>query len=106
MGVILLLISGCATWTPQDKILGVASCVAAAADTYTTIQFLDNPDNYERNPMLGKHPSDTEVIIYMAMSQIITLIIADIFIEWRSWILGGKTALNTGWAINNRRLEK
>lgn len=103
--VAILLLSGCASWTPQEKMLGGFSCLAAAADGYTTIRFLNNPDNYEMNPILGKHPSDTEVIMYMITSQFIALTIAHFLPQYRSWILGGKTTVNLGFAIHNTKLD-
>jgi len=103
--IAILLLSGCASWTPQERILGGVSCLAAAADGYTTIRFLDNPNNWEMNPILGKHPSDTEVITYMMASQLAVLIIAHFCPKYRSWLLGGKTTVNLGFAIHNTTLD-
>ena len=100
----LIFLSSC-SWSKGEIAWGIASTLATGADTYTTTRFLDNPDNYEMNPMLGKHPSDTEVITYMVTSQLLVLMVAHIFPEWRTWILGSKTAVNTGFAINNTQLD-
>ena len=102
--MLMLLLQGCA-WSKQDKLLGVASCIAAAGDAYTTTMALDNPNNWEINPILGEHPSDTEVIIYMVTSQGIALLVAHIFPKLRPWILGGKTVVNLGGTINNMQLD-
>ena len=108
--IIAIFFAGCATidvrpWTTGEKVLLGASCLAAVADAYTTTRFLDNPYNYEMNPILGMHPSDTKVVTYMISSQAIMIILAHYFPKYRSWILGVKTGLNTVGAINNSTLD-
>jgi hypothetical protein len=105
--IIVLLLTGCASrpWTQQEKILLGVSCVAMLADTYTTTRFLDNSNNYEMNPILGSHPSDTNVVMYMFSSQVVAIILAHYFPKYRSWILGIKTGLNTSGAVNNSALD-
>ena len=71
--------NGCCTprpWTLDEKILLGASCVAAAADAYTTTRALDNPNNWEINPVIGKRPSDSKVVITLGVSQILTIVLA------------------------------
>ena len=104
---ILVFLTGCAgarPWTKQEKALLVASCAATIADMTTTIQMLDN-GNWETNPIMGKHPSSSKVIITMTATEIFTIILAHYFEGFRSWILGTKTVLNTGLAIHNTRLD-
>ena len=105
--IIAMLLVGCATrpWTIEEKVLLGASCLAMAADTYTTTRFLDNENNWEVNPILGRHPSDTKVITYMISSQAVAIILAHYFPKYRSWILGVKTGLNTVGAVNNSTLD-
>ena len=105
--IVCLLLIGCATrpWTTQEKILLGASCLATVADTYTTTRFLDNEDNWEINPMLGRHPSDTKVVIYMFSSQMIVVLLAHYFPSLRIPLLGTKTVVNTGFALHNTTLE-
>lgn len=103
--LILLLLIGCASWTKQEKILLGTSCLASAADTYTTVRALNNPNNWETNPILGECPSDGQVIIYMATSQLIATILAHFFPKHREWLLGTKTLVNTGFAIQNSTLD-
>ena len=102
--LVLIILTGC-SWSKTEIRWGIASCVAAAADTYTTLGFLNNRNNHECNPIMGRHPSDTTVVTYMITSQILALSIAHIVPKYRSWILGGKTAVNLGCAINNTRLD-
>ena len=102
--ILCLFLTSC-SWSKTDIIFGMASTLATGADTYTTERLLNNPDNHENNPMMNKHPSDTELVTYMLSAQLLTLIVAHIFPEWRTWILGSKTAVNTGFAIHNTTLD-
>ena len=103
--MITLSVSGCAGWTPLHKTLAITSTLATAADAYTTTRFLDNPNNYEMNPVLGKHPSNAEVVSYLAFTQLVTLGIAHLWPEARPWILGGKTLINGSLALHNTTLD-
>ena len=118
--IILLLIglTGCATprpWTTREKITLGWSVLASAADMYTTTQALNNPYNYEVNPLIGKHPSDGKVIIFLGVSQLITIALAHWYpdlelpligkVNMRYGFLGFKAVVNTGCAINNAQLD-
>ena len=102
--IAVILLSGC-SWSKSDIAWGVASTLATGADFYTTSEFLENPNNYEMNPILGKHPSNSEVFMVLATSQIIVLTIAHFCPTLRPYILGGKTAISGGWAIHNSQLD-
>ena len=102
--ILIILLSGC-SWSKSDIAWGVASTLATGADFYTTSEFLKNPNNYELNPILGKHPSNSEVFMVLASGQVIVLTIAHFFPKLRPYLLGGKTAINTSFAIHNSRLE-
>jgi hypothetical protein len=48
-----------------------------AIDYAQTMKIADNPDKwYERNPILGRHPSGQEVTTYFAVSYLATTAIA------------------------------
>ena len=108
IGVVLLLCAGCATiyrpWTMQEKQIAVLSCVATAADAYTTISMLDNPDNYEMNPILGKHPGDGKVVFVLGITQVLSLVFVHYFPDLRIPFLGLKSGLNAGCAVHNTSL--
>lgn len=107
--LILLILVGCATnprpWTKKEKGILAWSVLAAAADTYTTIEMLDD-GNYEMNPILGRYPSDDEVIIYMSVSELLTILVAHYYPKYRSCLLGGKALVNSYFTIHNRRLDE
>ena len=102
--ILIILFSGC-SWSKSEISWGVASTLATGADFYTTSEMLENPNNYEMNPILGKHPSNSEIFMVLATGQVITLTIAHFFPKLRPYILGGKTAINCEWAIHNSQLE-
>lgn len=94
------------SWTKDEKILLFWSSMASIADMYTTCRALDDPDNWEINPILGRQPEDGQVIIYMSLSQIATVIIAHFWPDMRKKLLTGKATINTGFAIHNDNLIK
>jgi len=105
--MLILFLAGCATakpWTTDEKLMLAASCLAVAADAYTTLDGLHN-GNYETNPIMGKHPSDGMVISVMALTQVATTIIAHYWGPWRSMVLGIKTGINAGFAFHNIRTD-
>jgi len=101
---LVIVLTGC-SWSKSEMRWGIVSSVATALDCHTTCRMLDNPDNYEMNPLMGKHPSDSRVIAHMALFQAATLTAAHFLPEYRTLILGGKTTVNLGFAVNNIRLE-
>ena len=103
--IAVIFLSGC-SWSKSDISWGLASTLATAADGYTTSQMLENQAIHEMNPILGGHPSNSEIFMVLATGQIIVLTIAHFYPTLRPYILGGKTAISGGWAIHNSRLEK
>jgi hypothetical protein len=102
--IISLLLTGCATWTPADKALLIASWTAAGADYYTTSRAIDRGYN-ELNPAMGSNPSDTELLTAIIVSQTAITILAHTFPKWRKWLLGGSAVIHAGCAVHNERLD-
>ena len=104
--LLLILLPCCAAlptprpWTKAETIVLGASCLAAVADAYTTTRALDNGCE-EMNPLIGKHPSDGAVIVFMGITQAATIIVAHYWPDFRLWILGFKTAVNGAAAARN-----
>jgi len=91
-------------WTEEEKILLFWSSMASIADMYSTCRALDNPDNWEINPMIGKHPENERVVVFLSLSQIATVIIAHFWPDMRKVLLQGKATINTTFAIHNYNL--
>ena len=50
--------------TEKDKNLIVASTILQGIDMLQTLEIANNDKYYETNPILGKHPSEFQVIAY------------------------------------------
>ena len=99
---------GCAhdSWTKTDTGLAVTSILATGFDTYTTERMLDNSQNYEMNPMMGRHPSDSRVIVTMGLTQVAVIGLAYFLpVKYRRALLTSKIIFNTGLAVHNLRLD-
>ena len=67
-----------ADWSITDKVLLGSYTLAWAADWGQTRYMATHPDEfYEKNNLLGKHPSLSEVDIYFAGMYLLNLFIAD-----------------------------
>lgn len=86
LGILIGLLSGCASWRQIDNVLGVTATTAIAADCGTTIHSLKSPKWEEHNPFLGKRPSNGEVIAFCLFATASTLAVADMLPNngWRT----------------------
>lgn len=62
-------------WTNDDKALLTWGALGALADIYTTTQFLNNPNNWETNRVIGRHPDALAVVSYIAAEYLISVTI-------------------------------
>jgi hypothetical protein len=105
--VLLLGLSGCTVisphpkkWNASDKTVAAFFIVAHIANAFSTEAHQDYPElYYERNPILGRHPSDTEIGVYFSLSGICALLVAHWYPELRKPLLIGYGTLNTYWTI-------
>lgn len=102
--ITLLILTSCATtprpWTRTEKLMLVASCIAAGADAYTTIEGINNGCS-ETNVFISGQPSTGIVIAFTGILQVGFILKAHYWPDLRKWILGSKTFVNTGCAIRN-----
>ena len=106
--VIIFLLTACASprpWTKQEKTAATFNVLGIIADAYTTEQMLNNPNNHELNPSLGKHPSDSQLAIYFPLTAIITLGLSHFYPKLRNPLLFGYGSLSFGAAIHNSQLN-
>ena len=118
--VLLISLVGCGhlptpkPWTTGEKTMLGWSVLASAADAYTTVGALNNPYNYEVNPIMGKHPSNSRIIATICISELIAVAVSHWYpvidfpligkVNMRYGFLGFKATVNTGCALNNRLL--
>jgi len=90
-------------WTTQDKSLEATWQVLHFIDWRQTRTIAKHPDDYyEMNPILGKHPSTTEVDIYMISGAILHPIITHYLPKkYRPWWQGITIIMSTTCVVNN-----
>ena len=92
-------------WTTPQVAMGVVALAAHAVDWSQTITIARNPDVwYETNPLLGRHPTVSEVNRHFLLGGLAVLALAAYLPEYRLAILGAYAALEIGVASNNARL--
>jgi len=87
LAVMVIFLCGCSSsWTRGDTVRQGAFVALASADWRQTRTIADNPDRwYECNPVIGKHPTKSQVNRYFAATIIgHTMIAALLPKQWRS----------------------
>ena len=93
-----------APWTNKQKIMLIASMIAAGADWYTTKRRVCDMGDREMNRLIGPHPSERTLILrgwglyggYLLTCHVVPS-------ELREIMLLGQTTMNTGFALGNAR---
>jgi hypothetical protein len=95
IGMILALVmvssahAGDRTWTGKDTALEATYLVLRAMDWQQTLYIAEHPVYYERNILLGKHPTPSQVNQYMALIAISHVVISYALPKtWRTWFQG------------------
>jgi len=104
---IFIVFCSCASprsWTKQEKRAAGYFCIAHFADYYTTSKMLNDPANWEENPILGQYPSDSTVTIYFSFTAIAALAIGHFWPDARKPLFLGYGTLNAGMAAHNTTL--
>ena len=108
--LIALLATGCASqpfdkWTTADTARQAALTTLIAVDWAQTREIARNPNYYERNPVMGKHPTSSEVDLYFAASLLIHTAFPAMLNPrnrkiWQYVWMGERAA----WVVNNHRV--
>ena len=70
--LLLLCLTGCANWTKQDTYREATALTLMAVDHGQTLNIAKHPQEYhELNPILGDHPSVSEVNRYFIAAYIL-----------------------------------
>lgn len=105
--IIVLLFTGCASsrpWTKSEKVAAGYFILGHSADALSTEKMLENPNIYETNLILGKHPSDTKIAIYFSLTGIAALTISHFYPKLRLLFLSIYGTQGFGYALHNKRL--
>ena len=108
--LLILMITGCAgtgkraKWETSDTLLQGAGLVLLTVDAFQTSKIRDDPNAYERNPILGEQPDGTAVATYFISSAIIHTAIAWwLNRPWRELWQFGLIGLEGACVVNNAR---
>lgn len=109
--ICLMLIGGCSLvphprpWTKREKLAATFFIAAHTANAISTEAHQNQPDlYYETNPIMGRHPSDTEIVMYFSITGIGALLIAHFYPELREPLLIGYGSINTYLTIKDYKM--
>ncbi len=92
-------------WSTLDQSLLAAAGTLHIIDWAQTRTIAKNPDlYYERNPLLGRHPSTAEVNRHFALGLIVIPVLAHYFSDYRTQILSTWLAVEVLCVGNNVHL--
>jgi len=106
---LLKVVSGHASearWDGADFALGASALTLLAVDWGQTRHIAKNPDRfYEKNGLLGRHPSVDRVDAYFVGSMITTVLVADLLVgPWRKAFLAGIIVMEYDVVTRNRAI--
>jgi hypothetical protein len=93
-------------WTTEEKTWGAVAGTLLLADWSTTQNMSRryNEGYYERNPLLGRHPSSNTINLYFLIATPLIFLAADQVPEYRKTILQATSALELIAVGNNLRI--
>ena len=93
-------------WTSEEKLWGATAGVLLLGDWATTRNMTHryNEGYYERNPLLGKHPTANTVNLYFLTVTPLVFLAADYFGDYRKEILQATSVLELIMVGNNLRI--
>jgi hypothetical protein len=92
-------------WSEADKHRQGIFNVALALDWRQTLQIIKDPNRYETNVILGKHPSDSKVNTYFALSMIGHAAVTHVLpSKWRPYWQYTWIVIETDAVIHNARV--
>lgn len=99
--LIFILLTGC-SFTKAEIGLEAAYLGLLVLDWGQTLYIADHEDYYERNPILGRHPSRGAVNSYFLMSALLHPLVSVVLPkEYRAWWQGGTIGLDALCVGNN-----
>ena len=102
--LILIVVTACShvPYTRNDKLALGCDLIAGTADIATTSYALkNNPNVEEKNPLIGKHPSDGELVAWGIGWLLVKMALGEVMPEKRVWIFGSSCAVHGGLAVWN-----
>lgn len=91
-------------WTSGQKALAATAVALLATDYAQTRDIKNYSDAHERNPILGRHPSDGRIAVYFVTATAGILTAAHMMPEYRTTILGAVIAVEAVVILQNHQL--
>ena len=92
-------------WDSKDKALAVTMATLLIVDWGQTINISRDPTYHEINPILGRHPSEQSVHMYMGAALVGALTISHVLpSKYRQWFMGSVIALELPYVYNNYQI--
>ena len=86
-------------------ILIIGVIILLVVDCLTTLDIKNHPDMYETNLILGPHPSDSKILVYFAICNIIFCMVALALSDTIQYIwIGAWAIVEIRYIINNLKL--
>lgn len=106
IGLLIVNSRAADAWDATDKTLAAIAVTAAVIDWGQTRTIARNPDTwYERNNLMGPHPTVGEVDKHFAVGIVAGALIAHFLpATARKWFLGGVAAIEIGVVANNHSI--
>lgn len=99
---LLLLLTGCATWSGPARLAGVAAVSAIGVDCAITHYSLATDSTWrEANPFLGPRPAPGKLWALCTVAAVGTLLVADALPRFRFPILATVTLLEIAVTLHN-----
>jgi hypothetical protein len=94
------------SWTSEERAWGYAAGALLVGDWLTTRNMTQryNEGYYERNPLLGSHPSTAQVNRHFMISVPLIFLVADNWESQRKNWLMGITVIEAAMVANNLRI--
>ena len=93
-------------WTDEEQAWGAVTGTLLMADWSTTRNMTHryNEGYYERNPVLGRHPTSNQISLHFLIAAPVIFLAADQFPEYRKTILQATSLVELVVVSNNLRL--
>ena len=102
---VMLMLNGCCSfdkWTREDKILQSIQLGFHSIDWLQTMEIVNEPDYYESNAWIGKHPTKSDINRYMLATAVMTVLITHTLPqEHRKYWLMFRIGVSSSAAVQN-----
>lgn len=110
LALLMMMVTGCAAypfegWDGRDTRLQAAYTALHVMDWAQTAQIARNDDYHELNPILGEHPSASEVNLFMGVSLVLFTVLPGLIQpKYRTWMTSYMCLARAAAVAHNYRI--